>query len=155
MIVPKYKIGEELYAVKVRKSEIRERKLVHLICEKCNGTGSVYDDKCDYCSGRGEYNTYEYNHGPFNYEVVLHGNVCSIYTRVYSDDMVAQGYENNITYQFITEKPKKRSAIFKEDRVFKTLEEALDFCEKYVAPNSWDGENPILRSNEMKCRFEV
>lgn len=140
MLVPKYKIGEELYAVQVVKPE---KKIVRISCDMCNGTGSIDGAECYNCLGVGEWyrNTWDER---LNYEVALHGVVYSVYTRECSENS-----QNKITYQFVTTQPKKRSKIFNEDRVFKTLEEANEFCKKYISSNFWDGGEPLLKSNTM------
>ena len=139
MLVPKYKIGQEVYVV----SSTHDSKRVHRQCDVCNSTGKVKiqgsDEKyiCPYCHGLMDTEHYGYKYVIAYYGAKIGKIVTEEYAKKYKK------HKSRITYM-LEETGVGSGTIWNENRLFSTEDEAKEFCEKYIPSDEYDHE-AILR----------
>lgn len=140
MLVPKFKVGQRVYAVG-SVSDVRQK---HVECDVCDSTGYVKiegkDRKfiCPACNCRMEAEHYGYKYLISYYGARIGRVQATEYAKKY------RSYKSEVTYM-LEETGVGSGTIWKEERLFATEEEAKDFCEKYMPSDYYDQE-AILRT---------
>lgn len=141
MLKPKFEIGQKVFAV----TNTYDSEEVHVECDVCNSTGKVkingrneeYD--CPICHGE----IVEKHHG-FKYIIAYcNATIGKVQTEEYAKRY--RSYQSHITYM-LQETGVGSGSIWREERLFATEEEAIDFCNKYVPSDDYDTE-AILKDN--------
>ena len=133
MLVPKFELGQKVYAV----SSVNDTKRVHKECEVCNSTGLVEvvgrDEKftCPVCEGRYVTEHYGFKY-VISYSKATIGNIktCEYLKKYYNA-------EPEIKYM-LKETGIGSGTLWNENRLFATEEEANEFCEKYMPADYYD-----------------
>ena len=139
MLVPKFKIGQKVYAVYC-KHDTRQKPVE---CEVCNSTGHVKiegrNEKfvCPACHGKIETEHYGYKY-VISYRKATIGKID---IQEYAPEY---GYKSEIRYM-LKETGVGSGTVWKEERLFATEKEANEFCEKYIPSDYYDKE-AILRT---------
>lgn len=133
MLKPKFEIGQKVFAVTSK----YDSEIVHAECDVCNSTGKVKisgrDEEyiCPICHGR-----MEEKHYGFKYIIAYrNATIGKVQTEEYSKRY--RSYQSRITYM-LQETGVGSGSIWKEERLFATEEEAIDFCNKYVPSDYYD-----------------
>ena len=139
MLIPKFELGQKVYAVKARTNTRQE----HVKCEVCNSTGFVelkgIDDipfVCPECRGKME----TVHYGQEYMIAYSEATIGKISTEEYEN---RYGYKSNVTYM-LKETGVGSGTVWNENRLFATEEEALEFCDKYIPSNRW-GDEAVLK----------
>ena len=135
MLIPKYEIGQKVFAV----SSTCNTEEVHTECDVCNSTGKVRivgkegEYECPVCRGAMELKRYGYKY------VIAYSRatIGKIQTEEYSKKY--RSYKSRITYM-LQESGVGGGCIWREDRLFATEAEAIEFCSKYVPSDYYDTE---------------
>lgn len=135
MLIPKFKIGQKIYAV----THTSDKEKVHQKCDLCNSTGKVRIEGkneeiiCPYCRGM-----MDVKHHGYRYKIDYYGaKIGKIQTEEYSKKY--KDCETRITYM-LEETGVDSGLIWKEERLFRTEREAKDFCEKYKPSDEYDSK---------------
>lgn len=140
MLEAKFKVGQKVYAVSNR-SDTRQK---HVECDLCNSTGKVKvngreeEYECPCCHGRMETEHYGYKYVITYYGATIGKVSIEEYAKKYS-----RNNKSRVTYM-LAETGVGSGTVWREERLFGTVEEAEEFCEKYISSDYYD-ENAILR----------
>lgn len=133
MLIPKFKVGQKVYAV----SHSCDKKVVHRECDTCNSTGRVEIQGrsfiCPNCRGLTDIEHYGYKYVIEHYEAKIGKVMVEEYDSKYAD------CESRITYM-LDKTGVGSGVIWNENRLFSTVEEAKEFCEKYIPSDEYDHE---------------
>ena len=141
MLVPKFKVGQKVYAVSNRS----DTKQKHVECDVCNSTGYVKVEGreenfvCPVCYGRTETEHYGYKYVISYYEATIGKVEIQEYAPKYR-----HRHKSEIRYM-LEETGVGSGTVWREERLFATEEEANEFCEKYISSDYYDTE-AILRT---------
>lgn len=138
MLVPKYKLNQELWAV----SSTYNTHIKHVECELCNSTGKVEINgekyKCPKCDGK-----MKTIQDGFKYIVSTHGKVGRIDTEEY-----AKRYKNKSSIKYMLDSTGVESGIlWYESRLFPTEKAAKKFCDTHTLVDYYDSEKENINSN--------
>lgn len=134
MLKPKFKVGQKVYAVSNRPNTRQK----HVECDVCNSTGYVKvegkDGKfiCPACYGRTVTEHYGYKYEISYYAATIGKVEIQEYAPKYR-----HSYKSEIRYM-LEETGVGSGAVWREERLFATEEEAKEFCEKYVSSDYYD-----------------
>lgn len=140
MLEAKFKVGQKVYAV----SNTNDSRQKHVECEVCNSTGKIKVEgrdeeyECPVCHGRMETEHYGFKYVISYYEATIGKVEIEEYAPKYK-----KRYKSEIKYM-LEETGVGSGAVWREDRLFATEEEANEFCEKYISSDYYDHE-AILR----------
>ena len=141
MLVPKFELGQKVYAV----SSVSDTRRVHKECDVCNSTGLVKvvgreeNFMCPACEGK-----YKTEHYGFKYVISYsRATIGKIDMQVYASKYKNR-YKSEVKYM-LEETGVGSGTLWYENRLFGTKEEANEFCEKYMPANYYDDLEPILK----------
>ena len=140
MLTAKFEVGQEVYAV----SNISDTRTKRVECDLSNSTGKVKvngreeEYECPCCHGRMETEHYGYKYVIAYYGATIGKVSIEEYAKKYS-----RNNKSRVTYM-LAETGVGSGTIWKEERLFGTVEEAKESCEKYVSSDYYD-EKAILR----------
>lgn len=123
MLIPKYKLGQEVWAV----CKKEERNRVNVECDLCNSTGKIevqgYECMCPKCHKE----TKEYVTNRTFY-VYSSGKIGEITTEEY---LKKYNRESKITYM-LDVTGVGSGTLWSEDMLFETYDKASSFCKEYI-----------------------
>lgn len=146
MLKAKYEVGQKVYAVSNR-SDTRQ---IHVNCDVCNSTGKVKVEgrneqyECPVCHGKTEVEHYGYKYVISYYEAMIGKVQIEEYSKEYTDKN-----QSRVTYM-IEPTGIGSGTIWREERLFATHKEAIEFCEKYISSDYYDTE--AILKEEYKNR---
>ena len=148
MLRAKFKVGQKVYAVSTK----CDSKWIHVKCDLCNSTGKVKikgkGDRytCPKCNGKTTAEFYGYRY-IISYPNAMIGKVN---IEEYADKY-KKCFRSKVTYM-LDGTGVGSGAIWEENRLFATKDEAEDFCNKYIPSDYYDSESILKQEyNLMKC----
>ena len=146
---PKFKVGQTVCAVKVV-FDIDNPK-VHVKCDVCDSTGKIKivgkdgEYTCPVCHGE-----VKENENPYKYAIAYpHATIGRVTHEEYSYKYRIKGKKFHTKTEYLLEETGVECGgqIWFEHNLFSTLEEAQDFCKKYIPSSKFNSCEPILKTD--------